>query len=1448
MPLSSQFPYYGPLGRGNYNVSLAIPGKLSKISKYYGFTASTTGVGLPNNDYIKEFAQGNLGISDGFIKEMLFKNLNSPIASTDEAVFRQFAKQQKLDLTDISKYKKGNKFVIPKESITIPPDFEMTGFKAFEKTMFQSIFEIQKPYMEIVKIAIESVAKSEDVIARIAVLLASNPIKAKSRKPVGNAGSGNSRPRAIGYQGASELKSRLRELESIRTRVDSISNSNLDKINADFESNNYGDNIKNQQKWKTLSIVYSTVTFDPNIDYSYSYVNLPADSPYPDVEPIDLTNEDPYDKYKPKSIIFGIYNSKGEVIDPNETLKTIGLVGNNKIEVDTPFKKADWVLRSPKWVYPEGTIEWPSFGMPNYIWKKSIPFLKGPATVISKEHPKGLFGYVQSRYREGDRNILTGFPAIAKDLVIHSFDNIEYDTYNLYYKDIIKLALERTGLDKEEKNRIELDIRKRLEIKNQVEATFNYGHLKSSVYKKVGNNTFPDFMKKSYLPYQIYNAEAENDPDIQKITGNNKGLIWVDPEADYDMKVIRIDPVSTIEYLEPISNGELKTKIKSFIKNKVTFQSSEFFSISIKKNDEDETIYENINSHIIENWNYENGSIKSQNTFKISVWSEKEPFKFSNKGFFSWRIENPLYNPLYSEQEQRYANYSITKLDNGKWYNSSSNFNKKRDGINSLGDGTLVLTKDNVILRWYYIKDEVFGGLLNNNSKFNMPKFGVERLVSLNYETGGFDIVDRNIPLYQIKVENDTNYKVIDPSQITNNFLTTSDLFTKDPEFYGHGDDDDPQTLGRINRYALTDLDNESYYIVEGILKSENEFETDDDGKRLNSGRGKGGGGWYRLPHAIGAASSFIRLIIDIAVKMIPKITKLLTLFQNPFKFVSDIMADKLNKNFEFLSDEAIKTFKAANQLKSQTDKLGDISSIKNRIDIIRINTKDQVTNILKSADGKSDIEQKQAQKMAIDVQNRSESQIAELDKISNKKKNLVNKLRDFYKSSILSNYMFVDEKNLDNIFVLSGGATIPFNLFGADLSFGLAADMNNVPKPPVKLIFPGSFNKFKNVQYLIDRDTRLKSVEAFNMDDEKNRILSKPSSLQNSITNIPYKNKQFMSVLTESDTVEVKFEDGSISKIPSDSLQSFVISNKNKYNFIYITEEVNKLLVEVDLLIQSGTQDNLDIAKEKLELASTKYPSSVIEDKLKEINDKNLENTKNTQPMLKMLLGFVTFPIKVVADILKWLFDFFISLTNPFKLASKMKEFLSFKWILKYVSPTYILDIFGFKFKPQKLASFAGGSADLSQYISLGCIPKLPSYGKEQYKDLKDQPLRLLVMFKMMGKVINAFIDFLWSLFGIEAIIPTPHMKIIPDNTPYSANSLDIKSLVDGIKPNGKDIDDIINSDINGDDVSSYGFVENFIYEVKLNDGSIKSFLNREELDKFISDNSDINFDFTFD
>ena len=59
--------------------------------------------------------------------------------------------------------------------------------------------------------------------------------------------------------------------------------------------------------------------------------------------------------------------------------------------------------------------------------------------------------------------------------------------------------------------------------------------------------------------------------------------------------------------------------------------------------------------------------------------------------------------------------------------------------------------------------------------------------------------------------------KIIDPSKILNEHLIKDELYSTGK--YGSGDSEDPQELGTIYRYALTDLDEETYYIIEGIDK-----------------------------------------------------------------------------------------------------------------------------------------------------------------------------------------------------------------------------------------------------------------------------------------------------------------------------------------------------------------------------------------------------------------------------------------------------------------------------------------------------------------------------------------------------------------------------------------------------------------------------------------------------
>jgi hypothetical protein len=77
-----------------------------------------------------------------------------------------------------------------------------------------------------------------------------------------------------------------------------------------------------------------------------------------------------------------------------------------------------------------------------------------------------------------------------------------------------------------------------------------------------------------------------------------------------------------------------------------------------------------------------------------------------------------------------------------------------------------------------------------------------------------------------------------------------------------------------------------------------------------------------------------------------------------------------------------------------------------------------------------------------------------------------------------------------------------------------------------------------------------------------------------------------------------------------------------------------------------------------------------------------------------------------------------------------------------------------------------------------------------------------------------------------------------------------DIKKVLDGIEPKGVTGSNIPNP-ITGSNTSAVDSlnpaVQGFMYEVKLPGGTTKSFLNREDLDLFIEQNKDLNYEFTF-
>lgn len=1679
MGFPAGFPFYFD---GKHHVSLAFPpmgNKPSEISKVAGITASYPLL-LPNIDFLQEFVKGDIGIAKKMIQEALFKNFNHPIAASNPQVFKAFAKVADSEIDDINKYKSGDKFKMPKSAVKIPKQ-EGIGFNGLEKTILTSIFETQKPYMEIAKIVIGTIAKIEDIVARIMPLLSPNPLTAKSQKPVGNNGVPNGRPKAIGYKSGDELKKSLAKLQGIANKGKKVNIDKDGKASRDTPSpngspsgtasaadtGNTSEAPNNTEAstgfplWQILSVVYTTGIFIPGINYNYTYIDLPAEEEAKD-SPEDLgldDDGDPYKKFKPKNLIFGIFDSTGSPLNPTEKLSTISINQQGlATPVPTQFSKADWILQSPKWKFPSGVYTWPQYGPPIYTWEGTLVNIGQERNSKTKPDPtkdisNNIIGdWKKKKYKEGEKNLLNGLDAIANDPVIVGFESTEVSEYQRFMTDLVKFRMHfADGLEQSEKDAYSTQILTPLNIPSQLENINLYGQAKSSIYKNLpdGSPAIPEDLKKSFKPFEIFSAEAAADPKIKEYAnkyGKQPGFIWIDPESDYDLKVIRVDPTTNIEYETAQSQPEIGVQIKSFIKNKLTFKidDNRLFGIEITKNGISQ-VFEDIDSYVLDNWNYisdpgvaPQNRVVSTNTYKVSIWSKVPTRKYENLAseikltnsdetdyshvvqkigdkFFYKRQQPGIVDAarveifvnltgipqltLLSELAQRsltnqFAQYSITftgdklvrnKIGTGdagdlefyipidnyltfvpslsstrtisevdsfgatktltgniislvdQYNNLASQSEADRNlrislgnqiknlsydysesiktllnngsvsvpnGILSLPDEfkTKVFIQNDEIIRWYYLNDlnlpspfplsnpPPYAPLTNDEitylTRFTLPVFGQEATVTLNTNldpitvsgtasdarAGNLPVLSRvvtNIPLYTLKITN-SNFpygKIIDPSKITNDILRNQqELFSTGK--YGHGDPEDPQELGLLKRFMLTDLDTESYYIIEGVLVEEN-TQTGQGGSSggqgqagAGSGAGAGGGGDYRLPHAVGAIKVFVSMLVDVFSKLIPAIVKLIKLFKGPAEFVTEILKEKMGEGFSIFSKDSFKAFEKAAKISKKAVPGGNMPNIK---------------------DGKND----------------PTGAANNLEAGAPKPSAKVKEAQESLKNSPLWNHVFVDAKGKIK-FLPDGVALLPFELFGKKITFGLELNFSGIPdsKPPIKLIFDADLanSDVKNMQQFLKPS--LKDYKGPGADGVSAPITV--SDLRDSSTGEPLDTK------SPGEGIRNPNNSGDLYEIISVEYSTGQFINGIDYRYIYITLEDEKLLKEIDDFVASNPSELLSgdasaLLFDKLDEAIKRDPNNeALKDKKKELKKKLAGLNESSQPLLKMLLGIVTLPIKIIAGIIEWIMEFFKKLTNPMTLPAAMAEFLSFQWVLKFFTPKGLLELAGVKFKPELIAEWlskatvpnpkppTGGNnsrvsnidsdvpeelefkdatpkgrhaipddfklANLDEFLSMPFMPKLPTYTARQLREMPDRPFKLFWPFIcFLEKIINGIIDFVWSTLGIEAIIPPPHVKFCSKSKdPGQMDADEIVKLLNGdnlgtpepkfkVNPKTGELEPVNEPQANGDALDS------FVYDITLPDGSVKRDLNYEELQKFIAENEDIEYNFQF-
>ena len=1589
MGFPAGFPLYFD---GKYHVSLAFPPltkKPSEISKVVGVTASYPLL-VPNIDFLQSFIKGDIGIANKMMQESLLKNFNHPIASNDEKVFKKFAQVSGSEVTDVNKYKKDGKLKMPKEDIKVPK-MDGIGFNGFEKTLLTSIFETQKPYFEIAKLVIGNIAKIEDIIARVMPLLSPSPLTTQSQKPIGNNGAEN-RSKAIGYQSGKEIKDALAKLNGIAKKGAKVNISAAGVATRDTGNNNgnnkdnagatasVGADGTNQDSngnalWEVISTVYSTGVFIPQIEYKYKYIDLPAYEKPKDA-PVDLgldDDGDPYSKYKPKNIIFGIFDSKGVPLNPEKILQSLGLKNDGTPEKEnTTYKAASWILESPKWRFQNGAYVWPSFGTPIYRWKKGS---NENNTRDSKEKPvsgEGEESWSHKTYKKGDKNILNGQDALEGDLYIVGFEPVEVQEYQNFMGDLTRFRMNQAdGLTQEEKNESTSTILSKLDVPSHLENVFLYGQSKTSVYKPVnGNSAFPEAMKKSLKPYQIFDEAAANDEKLKAYAisrGKQPGYIWIEPESDYEVKVIRVDPTTKIEYEEAKDAPEIKSDIKSFIKNKTIFKISDgsLFDIEVQKNSETPIVINDAPYYTLDNWNYykanltdpnEEPKIQNSNVYKVKINSKLPSVHYSTISSEIYSISTGKYGEVVKTgAEFTYREFSFdgsktsdswtsngtavtattttttsgtasttfnaydyvlsnlgtfnidtlfkTYLSNNdalytySYTNSSSGttstigiklkvlFENRRvisapsNPIVLLNDNSRVIVSNGKIERWIYLD--------KSYNSTNLPTFNTERTISITQNgapstteptdtygnVGGslpVVVTDVIIPKFRINITSgEFPYgKIIDPGKVTNDFLKKPELFSLGK--YGSGDASNPQEIDIIKRYMLTDLDTESYYIIEGVLTEKNTQSgnnTPGGSANQNPPASGSGGGYYRLPHAIGAIKVFISMLVDVFAKLIPAIKKLLELFKNPASFVVEIIKEKMGEGFTIFSKESFGTFEAAGKIAKSKGGPGPITG-GGGVPPVTGDT----TSSAKDATGSA----------------------------NTKASELSSQLKDIFKNSPLHNHVFVDTKGRFK-FLLDGVAMLPLEILGKKIPFGMEMNFAGIAesKPPIKLIFSADLpnSKAKNMQQFLKGSLKefkgpgSDGVSApLSVSDLKDS--AKPQDLDKSYPGDGKVNPNDGSVY---EIIDIKYSTG-----------SFI--NGVNYNYIYIDLETENLLKSVDDIIATNpdlmTSLDAQVLLEKLNNAIKNDPTNeALKSKKKDLKKKLAALNDSSQPLLKMLLGLVTLPIKIIAGIIEWLMDFFKSLANPMTLPAKMAEFLSFSWIMKFFTPKGILELAGVKFNPDKISTWLSQAtipnpkpptdipdapgvpksnigkdlpsdqlyndappkgkfsipddfdlANLDEFLSMPFMPKLPTYTSRQFREMPDRPFKLFWPFIcMLEKIINGIIDFIWSTLGIEAIIPPPHIKLCSKSKdPGQMDADELNKLMNGDTPSGEAKFEV--DRVTGElvpiltDLKASGPAEDaFIYDVTLDDGTIVKDLNYEALQKFISDNQDIGYNYKF-
>ena len=1399
-----------------HHVSLSIPGSSSKICKNIGLTASANFL-VPTIEYIIQcITKGDLGIADNIKRTKAAQNLNK---CSNPETLKFLSNSLGVSVNgDPEKYRKNGRYSIPESEVSLNAPGEAVGLKMIEQVAVKSILDQYKPWIEIAKLLIQHLAQIEDIIARIMALTM------PSEMPKGNAGSGTARPKALGYGGAQDIKKSIGKLNSMQKKVDAIKKKKDEKktdgsgkdpnTNTNPSSGSVNPDGTPMYEYTVISTVYSTGVFKEGIDYQYEYIDIPDDEELGDLDDtfdgIDLEDNDPYKGLRPKTMIFGIYDSKGNEISPTDAIRKFDIDQNGQVtfgpDVDVAIdagiqsvQKADWLLRTGRWY---GSF--PRFGANGnglvFAWRKGGSIQYSGTNPSTENDP----GWKQLFYQDKDRNIgdnPTDSNNQANPPVLY-FSQGEKDQYKALFEDIIDKKFSKvpeSELSGNDKSSYKQKIMTQFDAQIHLESMAQNGFLPGLPGNLLSSNGSPT----SVPLIGSYKA--------RKLTINGKE-IWIDPETEYDMKVIQIDHSSRIRFKDDTAQGspEVDAEILRFVKNSIELNlinANHSFNIdAIRRTGQSSNWepyvvfqtntpgrYENITQFTIDNWDYKDpdNSLSTANELKfpnmnlqLRVTSDTPTTFWQTKSSFTW--ENGSDKFILGKQGLKWkiGKYSES-FSNGNdiisWsINQYSEFTLNDSLVSKVRVKTLSskIADENVIFQWYYnnawqniqppswtpnqnindpksiyVNDVVTGQMSsaigNPGQTFNTTTTRYE-ITGVKYLSNDSDTTlgatssggDSYVQRYKFKVKNGSLVRTFEtinfenePNEFISNGLSLGGRLKLGDSSYAYFNnntyelnkweyllfDSDqspafmPVNVGEKrswslnyvnigNNYTLSPLTTETSVIPPNQIRLK---ENNNPFGRLLDPR--------KITNSHLAEDNPLGIKYSNGIYGHPspnqkqKIERLFRYMKSEYDtetyyIVEGVLADENNtggppsagtgagSGSSGSSGGYYKKPHALGAIKVFISTLSDIFSklipaINKLIELFK-NPASFIVEIIKEKLGDSSLI---FSKEFLNDFTKLES-MKPLDR------------KEFVKNSSLGEYVYVNPITGDYRALFDGAAIKKLGpLFGATLTFGI-----EVKKVVPKLIFkidlaPLVTNSLDSILKGTSKDKNLGGLG------------SSTSSSGTPPRSSGVSSNQPVNSILDGESVTITYSTG-----------KFI--EGVKYQYIYVTEYVERLVKEADDLAESDDPDQMNLALGKYDAALQEDPNNQLI--LDRINSLMNKIPNYMQPIMDLLLALVTGPLKLVADVVQFIMDFFQNLSFS-TLPADVIKFITFSWLIKqddyswsslkggFFTPNAIFATFGLEVLPLVIPPPAGGSptwdiaaAKFATYVS-GQLPDAPNLKK---------------------------------------------------------------------------------------------------------------------------------------